>query len=129
MELIRKFKDEDSIFDRKVNITKEMFEDLYQLSEEVYQDSETEDEERRESCVRYYSVLEYILKQTKTLPSLDGKEDSTIPIWTHPEFYVLDSEYGEYLRNLKTKGEIKWSYYELFRYFSNYFVGLYHSLN
>ena len=45
-EVIRKFNDEETPFDRKVLITKEMFEDLYQLSEEVYQDSETEDEER-----------------------------------------------------------------------------------
>ena len=105
METIRKFKDEESIFDRKVNITKEMFEDLYQLSEEVYQDSETEDEERRESCLRYYSVLEYILKQTKTLPSLDGKEDSTIPIWTHPEFDDEGSKYGKYLNGICFQGE------------------------
>jgi hypothetical protein len=104
METIRKFKDEDSIFDRKVNITKEMFEDLYQLSEEVYQDSETEDEERRERCLRYYSVLEYIIKHTNTLPDLDGKQGgSTIPIWTHPEFDDEDSEYGEYLRSMCPK--------------------------
>ena len=106
MELIRKFKDEDSIFDRKVNITKEMFEDLYQLSEEVYQDSETEDEERRESCLRYYSVLEYILKHTKTCPSLSGEQDgSNIPIWKHPEFDDEGSKYGKYLNGICFQGE------------------------
>ncbi len=104
METIRKFKDEESVFDKKVKITKEMFEDLYDLSELVYQDSETEDEETREEYLRYYSVLEYILKHTNTSPDLAGKQGgSTIPIWTHPEFDDEDSEYGEYLRSMCPK--------------------------
>ena len=43
-EVIRKFNDEETPFDREVLITKEMFEDLYDLREFCCQESETEDE-------------------------------------------------------------------------------------
>jgi hypothetical protein len=97
-EVIRKFNDEETPFDREVLITKEMFEDLYDLREFCCQESETEDEIESKKWLSYETTLGHIINHTQTMDGLHPQYNGHIfPIWLHPDFR-MDSEFGEYLR-------------------------------
>jgi len=94
----REFLDKDSIFDRKVLITKEMFEDLYELREFCSLESETENETVSNQFTNYMTTLDRILRHTQSVDYLHSRYVGHIfPIWLHPEF-KMDSEFGEKLR-------------------------------
>ena len=94
----RKFLDKDSIFDRDVLVTKEMFEDLYELREFCSLESETENETVSNQFTNYMTTLDRILRHTQSVDYLHSRYVGHIfPIWLHPEF-KMDSEFGEHLR-------------------------------
>ena len=94
----REFLDKDSIFDRKVLITKEMFEDLYELREFCSLESETENETVSNQFTNYMTTLDRILRHTQSVDYLHSDYVGHIfPIWLHPEF-KMDSELGKKLR-------------------------------